>query len=376
MEQNIAIIGGGVQGLSCGWFLARRGMRVDLFDCQNCGEEASWAAAGMLSGSSGGHGNDSAAFRSLCVAAARLWQDFVTDLENASGMTVDYCRSGSLCLAFNNSEHAEWLHHRQKGVVLVRDEALLDMEPYLASDVFSAFYHPDDHHLDSRCVLQALRRAFVASGGVLHEHCAVEAVAVSDGAVEGIRLKQKQGQAGERGENFFASSYVVVAAGAWSGLLAGISESAQLRPIKGQMVALDMGTHRYVTHALWFSSCLRDLGDYFYMVPRRDGRLLLGATVEDVGFDKRVTAAAVYRILHAAFRVVPALESCAVVESWAGLRPMAVSQMPYVGALRDAPKGLLYACGHYRHGFLLAPYTAAEVTAQVMGDKRAALCIG
>ena len=365
---TIAIIGGGVQGLSCGWFLARRGFRVELFDCHNCGEEASWAAAGMLSGSSGGQGHDSASFRSLCAKAVRLWHNFVTDLEDASGMTVDYCRSGSLSLAFNKSEHAEWVHHRQKGVVLLRDEALLEMEPYLASDIFSAFYHPDDHHVDSRCVLQALRRAFLASGGVLHEHCAVKAVEVSGGSVKGIRLKEEQG-----GGAFFSSSYVVVAAGAWSGLLEGVSGLAGMRPIKGQMVALDMGTHRYVKHALWFSSCLRDLGDYFYMVPRRDGRLLLGATVEDVGFDKRVTSGAVYRILHAAFRVVPALESCAVLESWAGLRPMALSQMPYVGALRDGPKGLLYACGHYRHGFLLAPWTAAVVAAHVMGEKRAAV---
>ena len=353
MATRIGIIGGGVQGLSCGWYLARTGFSVSLFERGVCGGEASGASAGLLSAAGDSHANDDSAFSALRRRACGLWHDYAAALQQASARSIDYSKEGSLCLAFDGDEHRHWRHHHAGKAVDLDDAALVAREPFVSRDALSGLYHATDSHVDGRLVMQALRKAFLQAGGQLHEHAAVADIIDKRGRIHGMRLAD---------DTVFACDFVIVAAGAWSTQIKGVAQACAIRPIKGQMLSLDMGKNAYVRHALWCLSRHRDFFDTFYMVPRSDGRLLVGASVEDVGFDKRVTAGPLHALLDEALRVVPVLESCPVVETWAGLRPMASRQTPFVGSLDGDTVGLLYACGHYRHGFLLAPYSAQAIT--------------
>ncbi|MBC6445078.1 MAG: glycine oxidase ThiO [Alphaproteobacteria bacterium GM202ARS2] len=359
MATRIGIIGGGVQGLSCGWYLAQHGFSVSLFERGVCGSEASGASAGLLASAGDSHAHDDSTFSVLRRHSCALWRDYAAALQRASASTIDYKTTGSLCLAFDGDEHRHWQHHDGGTGVPLDDEALLAREPFVSRDVFSAVYYGEDSHVDGRLVMRALSKAFVRAGGHLHEQATVTEISNKRGRVSGVRLADG---------TFCACDFVVVAAGAWSGTIDGVAQACVVRPVKGQMLSVDMGDKAYVRHALWCLSSHRDFFDTFYMVPRSDGRLLIGASVEDVGFDKRVTAGALHALLDSAVRVVPALQACPVVATWAGLRPLAYQQTPFIGALDGDPDGLLYACGHYRHGFLLAPYSAQVITDMIVGE--------
>jgi glycine oxidase len=219
-------------------------------------------------------------------------------------------------------------------------------EPHLARAVNGAIYSPLDHQVDNRKVFEALKTAYLAAGGRLCEGAEVTAIVTAAGRATGVMVG-----AAEIAEEIAAEA-VVLAAGAWSRNIAGLPDAVRppVRPLKGQMLALQMPLGAaLIDHVVWGPRTI-------YMVPRNDGRLVIGTTVEEMGFDTELTAGGMFHILRYAYEILPGIYDLPLVESWAGLRPTSRDDAPILGP--SALDGLVIATGHHRNGILLAPMTA------------------
>ena len=348
MDDDVVIIGGGTAGLSIGFELVRRGTPVTLFDRGAVGRGTSWQAAGMLAPDAE-IGFEELELYELNRESLRRWPDFADRVEAASGMDVDYRDEGTLIVA-DDRDSAEALRRlyefqEEKGldVEWLSGAEAREMEPYVAPRLSAAIYAPSDHQVDNRRLLRALRAAFEAEGGTLHEETPVRAV-VPDAEAPAVVT--------EEGGRVSASA-VVVAAGVWSRELEGLEPDAQppVRPVKGQMIQLRRKRPFDLQHVI--------RGPEAYLAPKSSGRVVVGATSEEMGFDTTVTAGGLYELLEGAWEVVPGILDLPVDDTWAGLRPASRDHAPLLGATR-AP-GVVMATGHYRHGILLTPITAEEI---------------
>lgn len=358
---RVAIVGAGVCGLGIGWRLAAAGCRVELYDRGEAGHGATWAAAGMLAG---GVETEPGEQRLLGLNqwSQALWPDFVRELEAASGMAVDYRAEGTLVAALTRDDVAQlrfsYDFQTSLGIELewLSGAEARRREPYLRPGTAAAVFSPHDHQVDNRKLGAALKRAFLAAGGRLHENTAVAAVETEGGRVRGLRI----------GETFRPADVVVLAAGAWSREIGGLPEAARppVRPVKGQMLALRMDpAEPLLRHVLWAPK--------IYLVPRLDGRLIVGGTVEEKGFDERLTAGGIYAVLEAAWRALPGIEELPIDEFWVGFRPTSRDDAPILGPTEI--EGLVLATGHHRNGILLAPATARTVSHYILtGETMAA----
>jgi glycine oxidase len=277
-------------------------------------------------------------------------------LQQASGIDVELRQEGTLVVALTADDQARLNHQlvfQQKlGLPLhwISAAETRRREPHLAGKLAGAVFSPQDHQVDNRKLATALRIAAQAAGATVCEHRPVRAISTQGGRADGIVLAD-----GTR----IAADVVVLAAGAWSRSIAGIPPELRppVRPIKGQMLALRMDPAApLVNHVIWAPGA--------YLVPRRDGRLLVGATVEEKGFDTALTAGAMLMLLEAAWRAVPAVEELAIEETWVGHRPGSRDDAPIVG--QGPLDGLFYATGHHRNGILLAPITADAIARLVL----------
>ena len=348
-ENDVVIVGGGIIGLALGWRLAQRGRTVTVLERGRAGRGTSYAAAGMLAPAVEIQFEEVALYR-LGRESLRRWPAFARELEDATGHDVGYRADGTLVVA-DDRDAAEALRrlfrfqqsHDVPVTWLTGSEAL-DIEPFLSPKLAAAIHSPEDHQVDNRLVVEALRVALTQTPGAsLHEGVTVQAVepgerpaVVTDG--------------GERIE----ASVVVLAAGAWVRAIDGL-EPVPVRPVKGQMLSLRMERPFELSHVV--------RGPDAYLAPKADGRLVIGATSEEMGFDTRVTAGGLYRLLEGAVEVVPGVEELEVIETWAGVRPASRDHAPLLGP-SGAP-GVVLATGHYRHGILLAPVTADELAVEI-----------
>lgn len=346
-EQPVVIIGAGVIGLALGWELARAGRAVVVFERGAAGRGTSWLAAGMLAPDAEIGFEELALYR-LSRESLRRWPAFVRDLEADGGRPVDYRTEGTLVVA-DDRDSAEALRRRyafQKehglAVEWLTGAEALEIEPFLAPRLAAAVFSPADHQVDNRRLVDALRAALQRQGGHLHEHTPVRAV-VPDAHAPAVVT-----EAGERVE----AAAVVLAAGVWSRAVEGLTAEARppVRPVKGQMIELKMQRPFALRHVV--------RGPDAYLAPKSDGRLLVGATSEEMGFDTHVTAGGLYTVLEGAWEVVPGIYDLPVTDTWAGLRPASRDHAPLLG---PAAPGVVFATGHYRHGILLAPVTAGEI---------------
>ncbi len=346
----IAIIGGGISGLAIGWYLARAGCPVTVLERGEAGSGATWAAAGMLAPQVEAEPGEEQLL-ALLLESRAAWADFARDLETASGMVVDYRTEGTLVIALDRDD-AERLRfqydfQRKLGLQLewLSGYEVRQFEPHLARTVIAAVLSALDHQVDNRKVTTALRTAFLRAGGVLREHTSVLEVVVRNDRVHGVRLTDET----------LAADVVILAAGAWSRSIEGLPEAVRppVRPVKGQMLAVQMPPHApLLEHVVW--------GPDAYLVPRVDQRLLIGATVEEMGFDTQLTAGGIFELLRGAWEALPGIYDLPIAEMWAGLRPGSRDDAPILG-LTHLP-GLIMATGHYRNGILLAPITAYAVS--------------
>jgi glycine oxidase len=349
---RVAIVGAGVCGLGIAWRLASRGADVTVFDKGEAGQGASHAAAGMLAACAEAEPGEELLV-ALGRAAQARWPAFAAELLATTGIDVELRTEGTLDVALTADDKAQ-LHHRlafQHGLGLPLDwisaaEARA-REPHLAANIAGAIFSPEDHQVDNRKLVAALRVAAEQAGAIIREHCAVQEIALSGARATGLALAD--------GTTIQADT-VVLAAGAWSRTLGLPRDIAPpVRPLKGQALALRMETP-LVRHVIWAPGV--------YLVPRRDGRLIVGATVEENGFDTSLTAGGILTLLQAAWRVVPAIENLPIEEFWVGHRPGSRDDAPILGV--TPVEGLVYATGHHRNGILLAPVTADAIAHLVL----------
>jgi glycine oxidase len=366
--KHLLVIGAGVMGLGVAWRAAARGMRVTILDANEPGRAASWAAGGMLAP----HAElefDEYELQSLGERSQSLWPDFVAELEEASGQLVGYDRTGTILVSVDRDE-AEALRRicdyqleRGLNVHWLSGDACRELEPLLSPYVHSGIQCPDDHNVDNRQLLVALQQAAILAGAELRSGTRVAHVEASAGAVTGVVL--------EGGEQIAADA-VLVAAGAWSRGINGLSPSPPVRPVKGQMVAFGLDapssaeSHRAVSHAP--SPPIRHVvrSTEVYLVPKAD-RIVVGATSEERGFDATVTAGGVFELLRRAYDVLPIMYELPLFEPWVGFRPGSRDNGPMLGAA--AVEGLHYITGHYRNGIQLAPISVDAVVAGLFGEE-------
>lgn len=341
---DVAIAGGGLIGGSIALELARAGLRVGLFDRQEPGKEASWASAGILSPAP-----ESPSMISLVPlgkASMALYPEFVSMVEELSGRTVGFRPKGTLSVLSSRHAREELstivaLHH---GLGLQAEPLsgtqVRELEPYLREDVEAAALRPAEASVDNRLLTHAVLECARRSGVEIFAGAGVEALWREGNTCKGFIV------GGER----ISAGHTVIAAGCFSAQIQGVENYAPVRPAKGQMVSL-VCPQAPVERVLW--------ADEIYLVPRNDGRILAGATVEYAGFDKTLTAGGQQKLLSAAIELVPALKDARVEETWAGLRPDSPDHLPILGP--TDLKGLMIATGHFRSGVLLAPVTAKLV---------------
>ncbi|MFP4227716.1 MAG: glycine oxidase ThiO [Salinivenus sp.] len=348
MAQTVSIVGGGTIGLATGFELARQGVSVTIFEKEQAGRGTSWQAAGMLAPDTE-IGFEELDLYALNRESRRRWAGFAERVETASGRTVDYRTEGTLIVA-DDRDSAEALRRRyefQRGqglsVEWLTGEEAREIEPFLAPGLSAAVYSPGDHQVDNRRLMDALRTAFTSAGGTLYEHTPIDAV-IPDSDRPAVRTED-----GERVD----ADRVIVAAGVWSRDLDGLTPDAEppVRPVKGQMIQLRRKRPFDLQHVV--------RGPEAYLAPKSSGRLVVGATSEEMGFDTTVTAGGLYELLEGAWEVVPGILDLPVDETWAGLRPASRDHAPLLGP-SGAP-GIIMATGHYRHGILLTPVTAEEI---------------
>ncbi len=351
---SVAIIGAGVCGLGIGWRLAQAGCQVDVFDKGEAGRGATWASAGMLAGGLETEPGEEHLLP-LAQRSQEMWPEFARELQAASGIDLGYRDEGILWIALTQDDAAQlrFTFEFQTGLGIALEwltgAETRAREPHLKPGLTAAIYSPHDHQVDNRQLALALKQAFQGAGGRLHENTAVTSVEVEAGRVRGVAL----------GERVHRAEVVVLAAGAWSRDIDGLPEAARppVRPLKGQALALRMDPAApLIEHVLWVPKG--------YMVPRNDGRLLIGATVEERGFDESLTAGGVFALLESAWRALPAIEELAIDEFWVGFRPGSRDDLPILGP--TPVDGLMLASGHHRNGILLAPITAEAVAQQVL----------
>jgi glycine oxidase len=339
---DVAIAGGGLIGGSIALELAQAGLRVAVFDQAEPGQESSWAGAGILSPAP--ENAASLPMVPLAKASMTLYPQFVENVEEISSQNVGFRPKGTLQALFSRDAARELstviaLHH---GLGLkaepVRADDARELEPALNPEIEAAVLRPEEASVDNRALTQAVLFAARKSGAEIFagrkatsiwrtgEHCAGLIV---DG--------------GEK----VSAKWTVIAAGSFSAQIAGAEMLAPVKPAKGQMVALRSEGVK-IERVLW--------SDKIYLVPRNHGRILAGATVEYVGFDKQVTASGLEQLLSGALELAPDLASARVEETWAGLRPASPDHLPILGPA-DLD-GLLIATGHFRSGIMLAPVTA------------------
>jgi glycine oxidase len=354
-KPNVAIIGAGVIGLGIAWRLAMRGVPVAVFDKGACGAGASHAAAGMLAACAEAEPGEEALV-TLGRASQARWPAFAAELKQASGVDVGLRPEGTLVVALTSDDQARLSHQlvfqHKLGLPLqwITAAETRRREPHLAGKLAGAVFSPEDTQVDNRKLAAALRIAAEMAGASISEHQAVKTISSDAGRIDGIVLAD-----GSK----VAADVVVLAAGAWSRNIDGLAPELRppVRPIKGQMLALRMDpTAPLLTHVVWAPGA--------YLVPRLDGRLLVGATVEEKGYDMSLTAGGILTLLEAAWRVVPAVEELPIDEMWVGHRPGSRDDAPILGTgLID---GLIYATGHHRNGILLTPITADAIAELVL----------
>jgi glycine oxidase len=354
---ELVVVGAGVIGLSIAWRAASEGRAVTVVDPAP-GRGATWAAAGMLAPVSEAHFGEEALVE-LNLAAAGAWPAFASELEEASGQPVHYIADGTLLVAADPSDRAatDRLLRFQHGLDLAARRLSAaecrHAEPLLAASVCGGAELGDDHQVDNRAVVLALQAACAATSVSLVRD-EVAGLRIESGRVAGVTLRSGEVQ---------RARSVVLCAGCRSGEVGGVPDALRppVRPVKGLTLRLAAGASPRLRRTL------RGLvhGRSCYLVPRADGTLVVGATVEEKGFDMTVQAGAVVELLDSARRIAPVVDEYELLETTIGLRPGSPDNAPLVGETRIP--GLLVATGHFRHGILLASLTAERIAELLPG---------
>ncbi|HXD34267.1 MAG TPA: glycine oxidase ThiO [Pyrinomonadaceae bacterium] len=352
---DVAIVGGGVIGLTIARALARRGLDVTLIERRELGAEASWAAGGILGPQAEADCADD--FFELACKSRDLYSALAIDLLEEAGIDIELNTAGTLYLALTEADENEvarryeWQTQTGLPVNQLSASEARQLEPLVSETVRSALFFPRDIQVDNRRLLTALIAANERFGVRLVTDTTVESLEIAHNRVTGVITSK----------GLIGAPRVVLAAGAWTSLIsdaqAELVSQVRIEPVRGQMVCLQTkpGTAQRILYS-----------PRGYLVPRRDGRVIAGSTTEHVGYSKQVTAAGVSTILNHTFEIAPSLSSAPISDTWSGLRPRSEDNLPVLGPCEV--DGLFYATGHYRNGILLAPITGELLADAIVGN--------
>jgi glycine oxidase len=354
---DVVVVGGGAIGLCCAWRAAQRGARVVVLDRAQPPAGATRVAAGMLAPIGELAFGEPELLR-MTLAASEVYPAFVAELEAVSGMSTGYMRQGALHIALDRDEAAELrrVHDLQRSLGLSSEwlapRHCRELEPGLTPSFNGGVHAPDEAVVDPRKLSEALLVALAEEGAEVRAEVEVTEALLDGERIEGVRTG---------GGEVLRAGAVVLACGAWSGAAGWLPERARppVRPIKGQILELRTLDGEQPCERIVAS-------ERVYLAPRPDGRLIVGATTEERGFDTTVTAGGVHELLREAYRLLPDVAEMELVAAMAGLRPGTPDNLPLIGP--GQLERLILACGHHRNGILLAPSTAKAVAALLDDD--------
>lgn len=347
---EVLIIGGGIIGLSIARELHKRSVgKITIIERGKTGQESSFAAAGMLAPNAETDKID--VFFYFCRESAKLYPNFSAELFDETGIDIELDQSGTLYLAFNEKDVKE-IHHRfewqsKNGLEIAHLPAqeILKIEPFVSPKVCEGLFFPNDWQVENRKLMAALQIYAEKNQIKILENTDVNKLLINNGKISGVETEEGKLSAGQ----------VILATGAWTTLIKSDKFlMPEIQPIRGQMLCFQSVQKQ-------FSKVI--YSPRGYIVPRSDGRILAGATVEKTGFDKSVTSAGIDSVLKTSFEIAPNLGQIKIIEKWAGLRPLSDDGFPILGAIPEI-ENLFIATGHFRNGILLAP-----LTAKILADK-------
>ncbi|HEX5322378.1 MAG TPA: glycine oxidase ThiO [Capsulimonadaceae bacterium] len=352
---DVVIVGAGVIGLSIAWKLAQGGASVTVIDKGPVGHGASWAAAGMLAPFA--ESRDDTPFARLTIAGLKAYPGFVESLESETGIDTELSRVGLLRIALDEADESA-LRATFEGqcagglpVQWLNGDQARELEPNLSPALRAAILSPEEWHIEPRKLTRALAVACAARGVCIVQETPVDAFQTAGDKITAVNAGGTEITAGK----------IVLAGGAWSGVSGKtLGVSLPVFPVRGQILALGPCLPHPVRHTIY--------AHHGYLVPKADGRIVVGATQEDAGFDNRPTCAGVGELLAMAPKFVPSLAEMPIESIWAGLRPAASDSLPIMGILHGYENAYV-ATGHFRNGILLAPITGALMASLILrGD--------
>lgn len=352
---EVLIIGGGVIGLSIARALHKKGFRkITILEKGKIGREASFAAAGMLAVQS--ETDEPDAFFKFCRESNNLYPKFADELFEETGVDIELDREGTLYLAFNEQdeneirERFEWQKKARLNVEKLSAIETHKLEPFVSPEILGSLFFPNDWQVENRKLIHALEKFAEFSGIEIRENCEVKNLLIENGKIVGAEISD---------EKFFAEK-TVLATGAWTSLIKAESFAMpEIKPIRGQII--EFQTAKRLFQKVIYSP-------RGYLVPRQDGRILTGATVEDSGFDKTISEFATEFLRENALEIAPNLANLKIHDQWVGLRPFVSDGLPVLGEISEI-ENLFVATAHYRNGILLAPITAKILAEKIAEDK-------
>jgi len=356
---EVLIIGGGVIGMSIARRLHQKGIgKVTILERGQIGREASYAAAGMLAPNAETDTEND--FFHFCVESNKLYPQFAAELLAETGVDIELDRTGTLYLAFNDQDVREIRNRyarQQKADLKIERltaEDIHKLEPFVSPDVREALFFPHDWQVENRKLLVALQRYAEINRLEIVENATVKDLLIENGRVVGAETTVKK----------FAAEKVVLTTGAWTSFIEADIKAddfplPKIKPVRGQIISFQ--TAKRLFQMVIYSP-------RGYLVPRLDGRILIGATVEDVGFDNKVTPGGLSFLIKNALEISEKIADMTFFENWSGLRPKSVDGLPLLGAFPEN-SGLFWATGHYRNGILLAPLTGKIIAEKIVNNK-------
>ncbi|RCW73079.1 glycine oxidase ThiO [Saliterribacillus persicus] len=351
------VIGGGVIGSSIAYQLAKRGHKVLVVERKFVGSEASSAAAGML-GAQAEFKEESPLFQ-LALESRRLFPDLADELFEHSGIDIQLMHNGMFKLARSNERYQqlEQLAAFQSGVgekaSIISTDTLLKKEQNVTSDIAGAMYLPNESQVSAKHLTNAFIKSAIKFGAKVKEECSVENLVIENDQVVGVTTPKGK----------FYADKVVVATGAWSNSFSRYSDTdLHFYPVKGECLAVRPKS-ALINATIYDDSC--------YMVPKKDGRIIIGATSLPHQYNKSVSMEGMHQLMKSAMRIIPQLKEAKIEDVWAGIRPQTRDQLPYLGPISSV-SGLFIAAGHYRNGILLSPITG-KVMADMIEEKKVSL---
>lgn len=339
---DVLVMGGGVIGLSIAIALRFRGATVTVLS-RNCQEAASIAAAGMLA--PGAEAIPHSPMLDLCLRSLSLYPDWISKLEDVSGLSAGYWPCGILAPVFGAEAQEKQMTHP---AFWLNQKSIHSIQPDLNPEVVGGYWFPEEGQVDNRALMRVLQQAAQSLGVQIQAGVEVTAMQQQHGRVASVRSTAGDWQAG----------HYILATGAWSSALLPVP----VQPRKGQMLSVQMSERSVdlpLNRVLY--------GESIYIVPRRDGRIVIGATNESVGFTPHNTPRGIQTLLNAAIQLYPVLSDLPILEYWWGFRPATPDELPILGA--SLCENLTFATGHYRNGILLAPATAHLIAETVWSQQ-------